>query len=97
MIVYENFETEKDWTAFYSDVKGEIPLNAPTPLGKSVDLQMMAESDHSGNNTNRCSHTGFMIYVNLVLITWLSKKQWTAELAVFGDECFSMKHRVETI
>ena len=45
-IVYDKLETEKDWSAYYGDVKEAIPPNAPTHLGKSVDLHMMVDSNH---------------------------------------------------
>ena len=45
---YENFDNQKDWTSFYSDVDETIPPNAPTPLGNSVDLQMVVNSYHAG-------------------------------------------------
>ena len=67
-IVYEDFETEKDWTDSYGNVNEAIPPNAITPLGKSVDLRMMVDSDHSGDKTTRRSCTGFMIFSNLDLI-----------------------------
>ena len=67
-IVHENFETEKYWTEFYGDVEEAILPNTPMPLGKSVDLQMMVDSDHAGDNTPRRSCTGFMIFVNLDLV-----------------------------
>ena len=67
-IFYENFDTKKDWAAFYGDVEEAILLNAPMTLGKSVDLRIMVDSDHPGVNTTRQSCTGFMIFVNLALI-----------------------------
>ena len=70
-IVYDNSDTEKEWTAFSGDVEWTIPMNDPTPLGKSVDLWMMADSDHAGENTTRPSCTGFIIFVKLDLITWI--------------------------
>ena len=96
-IVYEKFETEKYWTAFYGDVKEAIPPNAPTSLGNSVDLRMMVYSDHVGYKTTRCSRTVFMIFVNLALIAWLSKKQPNLESAVFVSESVARKHGVETL
>ena len=82
-IVYEKFETEKNWTAFHGDVKEAIPPNYPTPFGKSIYLRMMVGSDHAGDKINRRYRTGFMIFVNLSLITWFSKKQPNAESAFF--------------
>ena len=39
-------------TAFYGDVEEAIPVNAPKPLGKGVDLRMFVYSDHAGDKTN---------------------------------------------
>ena len=38
-----------------------------------------------------------MIFMNLALIAWLSKKQPTAESYVFGAEFVAMKHGIETL
>ena len=69
----------------------------PTPLGKEVDLRMMVDSDHAGDKLTRRSHTGFLIYCNMALIVWLSKKQPTIETSVFGAEFVAMKHGIETL
>ena len=68
---------------------------APLPRGNALVLRMMADSDHLGDDTDRRSHTGYMIFVNMALrvsefvdmalIDWLSKKQATVEKAVFGS------------
>ena len=58
---------------------------------------MMVDSDHAGDTTDRRSRTGDMLYVNMALIDWLSKKQATVEKAVFGSEFFAMAHGVETL
>ena len=44
----------------------------------------MVDSDHAGDETDRRSRTGYMIFVNMALIDWLSKKHATVEKAVFG-------------
>ena len=71
-------------------------MNDPTPLGKSVYLWMMANSDQTGDNTTRRSRTSSIIFVKLALIIWISKKQPTVESAVFGAKLFIMKRKVET-
>ena len=58
---------------------------------------MMVDSDHAGDETDNLSHTGYMIFVNLALIDWLSKKQDTVEKAVFRSEFVAMTHGVETL
>ena len=58
---------------------------------------MMVDSDHAGDETDRRSRTGYMIFVNMALIDGLSKKQATVEKAVFGYEFVAMTHGVETL
>ena len=58
---------------------------------------MMVDSDHTGDETDRCSRTGYMIFFNMVLIDWLSKKQATVEKAVFGSEFVAKTHGVEAL
>ena len=57
----------------------------------------MVDSDHSGDEYDRHSHTGYMIYVRMALIDWLSKKQATVEKDVFGSNFFAMTHTFETL
>ncbi len=73
-----------DWTEFYSDVKEAIPSDMPLPLGKDLDVCMMCDSDHAGEKRTRRACTGFLIFCNMALIDWVSKKQVTIETSVFG-------------
>ena len=57
---------------------------------------MMVDSDHAGYEADRRYRTSYMIYLQISLIDWLSKKQATVEKDVFGYEFFAMKHGVET-
>ena len=93
----DNFISDVDWRPFYGDVKEAMPPNAPKPLGKEVEMRMFVDSDHAGDKATRRSRTGFMIYLNMALINWISKKQPTVESAVFGSEFVAMKHGVETL
>ena len=63
----------------------------------SVDLRIIVDSDYAGDKITRRSRTVFMILMNMSLINWLSKRQLTAESAVFGAEFVSTKHGVETL
>ena len=58
---------------------------------------MMVDSDHVGCVADRRSRTGYMIYVQMDLIDWLSKKHATFEKSVFGSEFVAMKYGVETL
>ena len=93
----DGFINDADWTQFYGDVKEALPSNTPKPLGKEVELRMFVDSDHAGDKATRRSRTGFMIYMNMALINFISKKQATVESAVFGAEFVAMKHGVETL
>jgi hypothetical protein len=88
---------ECDWKAFYGDVREAIPPNAPPPRGKDVDLRMFVDSDHAGDKRVRRSRTGFLIYLNMSLITWFSKKQSTIETSVFGAEFVALKQGMEAL
>ena len=88
---------EHDWKHFYGDMKEAIPLDAPSPHGKEVELRMFVDSDHAGDKRTRRSHTGFFIFLNSTLIQWVSKKQPMIETSVFGAEFVAMKHGMETL
>jgi hypothetical protein len=86
-----------DWTEFYGDVTEAIPTDMPKPLGKEVDLRMMVDSDHAGDKQTQRSRTGFLIYCNMALIIWLSKRQPTIETSIFGAEFVAMKYGIKTL
>ncbi len=54
-------------------------------------IRMFVDSDHASDKLTHHSHTGFLIYINLALIDWLSKKQSTIETSVFGAEFVAIK------
>ncbi len=74
-----------------------IPVDMPKPLDKDVDVRMMCDSDHAGDNRTRCSCTGFLIFCNIALVDWVSKKQATIETSVFSAEFVAMEHRIEKL
>ena len=74
-----------------------IPFNAPLPRWKEVDLCMFVDSKHAGNRQTRRSRTGLMIYMNLSLINWYSKKQSTIETSVFDAEFVATKVGMDTL
>ena len=88
---------ECDWKHFYGDIKEAIPLNAPKPRGKEVDLRMFVDSDHAGDSMTRRSRSGFLIYMNMAPIVWSSKKQSTIETSVFGAEFVALKNGMEVL
>ena len=69
----------------------------PEPLGKDLDVRMFCDSDHTGEKRARHSRTGFLIFCNMALIDWVSKKQATIETSVVGAEFVAMKHGIEKL
>ena len=74
-----------------------IPLDAPQQRGKEIDLHISADSHDAGNKQTRRSRPRFMIYMNMSLINWYSKKQLTIEASVFGAEFVAIKFQVDTL
>jgi hypothetical protein len=58
---------------------------------------MMVNSDHAGEKMARRLRTGFPVFLNMLLINWLSQKQPTIELSVFGSEFVAMKLGMEAL
>jgi hypothetical protein len=86
-----------DWRDFYGNIKEPTPPNAPAALGKEVDIRLYVDSSHADDRSTRRSRTGFFVYINNALITWVSKKQATIETSVFGAEFVAMKHGIENV
>ena len=56
---------------------------------------MFVESNHAGDNSDRRSRTGFIIFMNMAMINWHTKKQATVEVAVFRAKFVATKQGVE--
>ena len=69
------FNNGADWVTMYAGAKEAISDNAPKSLGKGVEIRMMVDSDHAGEKVTRRSSSGYMIFLNISLIDWLSKKR----------------------
>ena len=72
-------------------------MNAPKPLGKEITLRMFVDSDHAEDKSDRRSRTGFMIFINMAMINWKTKKHATVEGAIFGAEFLAMQQGVEAL
>jgi hypothetical protein len=42
-------EVEFNWTEFYPDAHEDVPLNAPEPRGKEVQMIVFMDADHAGD------------------------------------------------
>jgi hypothetical protein len=66
------------------------------PPGNEVDLHLLDDSDHAGEQFTRHSRTGFAIYLNMSPIVWFSKHHITVDSSVFGAEFVATKNGIET-
>ena len=58
---------------------------------------MFIDSNHAGDKQTGRSRTRFMIYINMPIINWYSKKQSIIEKSVFGTEFVAMKFGIEAL
>ena len=50
------------------DSNKAVPMNAPDPQGKEVDIYMFADNDHAGEKVSHRSGSGFSIHENTALV-----------------------------
>ena len=86
-----------DWKEFYGDTKEVIPPNAPKALCKEVYLRLYMDSSHADGKMMRRSQTGYLVFMNMALIDWMSKKQQTVKTSVFGTKFVALKHGIERV
>ena len=86
-----------DWTDFYGDIKEVIPPDAPPARGEPVQMTCCVDSDHAGDEVNRRSRTGVLVFCNSSPILWHSKKQTSIETSSFGSEFSAMKTGTELV
>ena len=95
--IKESWFQEYDWFDFYRDAKEPIPPNAPEARGHDVVTTCFVDANHAGNQIDRRSQTGILIFINKAPIWWHSKRQSTVETSTFGAEFCAMKVAVEMI
>ena len=81
----------------YPDARQKVPHNRPDPLGIGVDINVFVDADHAGNRVTRRSHTGILIYCNMALMMFYSKRQNTVETSTFGSEFVALRIATEMI
>ena len=86
-----------DWEDFYKDTQEPIPIDMPSPRGKSMSTHCFVDANHAGDKTTRRSMTGILIFCNFAPIIWHSKRQNGVETSTFGSEFTAMKNAVELI
>ena len=92
-----SFEAQ-DWSdSVYGEIKEHLPSNMPPPLGKGFRMTAYVDSDHAGDLVTRRSRTGFLVFLNMAPIYWMSKKQTTCETSTFGSEFVALKQATEYV
>ena len=60
-------------------------------------MHCFVDADLAGNNVNRRSQMGILIFVNCAPIIWMSKRTNTVESSTFGSEIVAMRNAVDII
>jgi hypothetical protein len=66
-------KSDKDWRAFYGEMKEAIPPNTPPPKVRSVNIRIYVDVDHAGNMVTRCSRTGYVQFVTNAVVNCLPR------------------------
>ena len=69
----------------------------PEERGRSVTISCFVDANHAGNQKDRRSQTGILIFINRAPIHWYSKRQATVETSTFGAEFCAMRIGVEMV
>ena len=69
----------------------------PEARGRGVTITCFIDANHAGNQSDRRSQTGVLIFINKAPIHWFSKRQPTVEASTFGAEFCAMKTAIEMI
>ena len=57
-----------DWSEIYRDAKEAMPMNAPEPLGKDIDICMFVDNKHAADKISHRLRSGFLICINTALV-----------------------------
>ena len=58
--------------------------NMPRPRGRSVVTSAFVEAYHRENKVTRRSHYGYVLFINIAPVKWMSKRQQTVETSAFS-------------
>ena len=67
------------------------------PRGFGFVIRAYADVIHAGDPITRRYQTGFLVYLNMAPVYWMSKKQTIVETSSFGSEFISMKQCTEYV
>ena len=58
----------------------------PESRGLSVTISLFVDADLAGDQANRRSQTGILIFINRAPMHWYSKRQLSVQASTFGAE-----------
>jgi hypothetical protein len=73
----------------------KLPPNMPEPRGQSFAKRAKVDVDHASDSVTGRSRTGFLVWINICLVYFLSKTQTSVETSSFGSEFVAMKQCCE--
>ena len=84
----------QDWsnTVYGDELKEDLPPDMPKSRGFGFITTVYVDADHAGDTITRRSRTGFLVYCNMALVHWMSKKQTSIETVL----CYEDDNRVCT-
>jgi hypothetical protein len=89
-------DKEYDWErSVYGDVTEMLPTDAPTPLGRHIQLSHYYDANLYHDMVTGRSVTGILHLINQTPIDWFSKKQATVETATYGSEFIAARTCVD--
>ena len=88
---------EYDWNEFYPDAKEELPPDMPDPRGKAAWIMVYKDADHAHDQVTCHSVTGILLFINNTVMTWVSKRQKTVKMSMYGSELVAGCMAVELI
>ena len=96
-VIDESIFARKDWTSteFGLDTKEDLPPRMPEARGQGFTIRAFVDADHAGDSITQRSRTGFIVYLNMAPVYWMSKKQTSVETSSFGSEFIAMKQCTE--
>ena len=65
----------REMREIYVDAFEDLPTNAPTLRGKSVQLNCFVDADHGGDRVTRRSQTGIILFGNSAPLLWYIKRK----------------------
>ena len=82
-IIRSNIFKECGWLDLYKYEKEEIPTNMTEARVHKVSIYMFVYANLASENSSRCNHTSFLIFINKSPIYWYTKSQATVESSTF--------------